>query len=412
MESRGGLTLVTVSTMKDTKESYITIYKDGFGVIKEKRQLDLTSSEDQIVQYLDVAQQIETDSLIVHGLEISEFNYDYDFIDQNKILNNYLDNTVYLYDKASNTKTECTLLSTKGGIVLENKHTKKIIINPSEELVLPKLPQGLISKPALIWKVKNVSEKEIGVSYITKGLNWTANYVLLLRENECKLVGWVNVSNTSGTTYENTKIKLVAGEANKPNYCRTYGLENSTTLKDHQDKKINYCSLTGIRYKKYYELEENNTTTYKAIIELDQHHRVFRDMLLPKGTVKVYREKKDDDSIEYLGEDIIEYSPDNPTLRLEILEPSDLVCKLDRIEHKRQGGYELEELVYRIRNYRKEDIRIKINSRTITNGTLIDSTHLFERSSSRQLELWLDIKANQQEIVSIKYKKERGLFAG
>ncbi|KDR95830.1 hypothetical protein SAMN02745945_02154 [Peptoclostridium litorale DSM 5388] len=77
---------------------------------------------------------------------MEEFNYDYDLVSREKFLEKYLDRSVYVYDKDEKKKTECRLLSTQGGIVLENAETKKILMNPAGEIILPELPGGLIVK--------------------------------------------------------------------------------------------------------------------------------------------------------------------------------------------------------------------------------------------------------------------------
>lgn len=49
-----------LSTATDTKDISLTIYNGGFGAIKEKRKVNLTGAETELV-FADVAQQIETE---------------------------------------------------------------------------------------------------------------------------------------------------------------------------------------------------------------------------------------------------------------------------------------------------------------------------------------------------------------
>ncbi len=102
-----------ISNAADTKELSLTIYNGGFGAVKETRAVSLTGAETELI-FADVAQQIETDSLLVEGLNILEFNYDYDLVDRDKLLKKYIDKEVYLKDRKTGEKKSCRLLSVEG----------------------------------------------------------------------------------------------------------------------------------------------------------------------------------------------------------------------------------------------------------------------------------------------------------
>ena len=53
------------------------------------------------------------------------------------------------------------------------------------------------------------------LSYLTPGLGWKADYVALYNESDSKIdvQGWVTLTNSSGTTYDNAQTLLVAGNA-------------------------------------------------------------------------------------------------------------------------------------------------------------------------------------------------------
>lgn len=170
-----------LSTATDTKEISLTIYNGGFGAVKETRALSLSGEETELV-FADVSQQIEADSLLVEGLNVLEFNYDYDLVDRGKLLQKYIDKEVYLIDRTKGDKKSCRLLSVEhnGRCVLEDSSTKEIYIDTQAELVLPSLPSGLIVKPALVWIIAPSAAESVKVSYLSQGFNWSANYVIEL----------------------------------------------------------------------------------------------------------------------------------------------------------------------------------------------------------------------------------------
>ena len=58
--------------------------------------------------------------------------------------------------------------------------------------------------------------KELQLSYLTGGLSWKADYVAELSGDDATLdlTGWVTLNNTSGTSYNNAHMQLVAGDIN------------------------------------------------------------------------------------------------------------------------------------------------------------------------------------------------------
>ena len=82
----------------------------------------------------------------------------------------------------------------------------------------PALPEGLLTKPSLVWQIdsQQAGDQETNVTYLTNGINWSADYVMLLNQDSTAfdLNGWVTLDNRSGATYTDAKLKLVAGDIN------------------------------------------------------------------------------------------------------------------------------------------------------------------------------------------------------
>lgn len=419
------------STMGDTKELSITIYNNDFGVVKEKRQISIDKGTD-VIQYLDVAQLIEIDSIIVDGVEVIELNYDYDLVSKEKLMEKYLGKTIILHDKEEKTKEQYRLLSVSGGLVLEKIDTKEIIINPQGQIILPKLPGELIVKPALIWRIKPSDNKNIKVSYITKGLNWTANYVVTLGEKDFVLAGWVNIENNSGTSYENTKLKLIAGEVRRiadydadeyiqeknicysaspsPNFVEEsfadyhmYSLENCTTLKNNQSKQINFFNAGSVAYQKYYEFGSHGEKA-EIILEFENDNDNGLGIPLPKGKIKVYKEDSKDGNLEFIGEDRISHTPKNERITLHIGEAFDVVCERDRIDYKKTDGYDYEEYEFKIRNHKDEEIQAKISHYIYGDWKMIHSSNEYIKENSNEIAYWVKVKADEEKIVKFKYR--------
>ncbi|MDE5413243.1 DUF4139 domain-containing protein [Alkalihalobacterium chitinilyticum] len=427
------------TTNEDCQKLSITIYNDGFGLVKEERKLYSTDAISE-VQYVDVAEKIETDSIIVSGLKVEEFNFDYDLVNQRKLLEKYLEQVVTVHDKERGDKTRVRLLSVTDGIIGEIVDTKEIIINPVGELILPSLPSGLMVKPALIWNIKpQWMNHEIKVSYLTKGIQWNGNYVLELQHNTFQLTGWVQINNQSGTTYNQAQLKLIAGEVNRVHDIRDfdhdehvvysqmsieeeaenfteksfadqqmYTLSRPVQLKNQQEKQINFLNIANGEYKKYYVVDRY-TEQPPIMIEMMNSKDNQMGIPLPKGKVKVYQEDESDQTLEFIGEDEIPHTPKDELVTLTIGKAFDIVT--DSKEKKRyraydfEGEYEYVDYEYVIKNKKDEPVMMKIEHSIYERWSqIMRSSHSYEQENTRQLVFWVEVPANQETIVSFTYE--------
>jgi hypothetical protein len=136
------------------------------------------------------------------------------------VLDRYVDKELTVIGKDGKSTTG-TLLSYDGGSLVLNRNPGIAIINRLEvrEIQFPELPGGLITKPTLVWQLDNAgaATREAQLSYLTGGLSWHAEYVAVVDADDKNLSwsGWVSLENTSGTSYPNVKLKLVAGDVNR-----------------------------------------------------------------------------------------------------------------------------------------------------------------------------------------------------
>ena len=423
-----------ISTCTDTKEVSLTIYNGGFGAVKEKRRIQVEET-DHTLMFADVAQMIETDSLIVEGINVLEFNYDFDLVDRDKLLRKYIDCEVYLKDRKSDERKKCRLLSVESGgrCVLENAESKEIYLDSQAELILPSLPSGLIVKPALVWKTDGKPTEEVQVSYLSGGFNWIANYVVELKNQCLNLTGWAEIENKSGMTFENVKIKLIAGDIKRikednrdleTHYyvCESavasqaeekaffdyhmYTLNNLTTLKDNQSKQI--CILSGnqIPFKQYYKLDLQEEKA-EIIVEISNSKAAGLGIAMPKGKIKFYKEDASDGSLEFIGEDEIDHTPQNEKIELAIGNAFDITFEFNEIDRKKSNGFEFYKYECLIRNHKDEDAEICFEPYVWGVWEMVNTTHPFNKKDGTQLEFRLSVAANNEVSVQYEYKVDR-----
>ncbi|MFD1039418.1 DUF4139 domain-containing protein [Virgibacillus byunsanensis] len=421
--------MVFKSISKETTDLAITVYNANFAVVKEKRDFRLYD-QDETIHYMNVSEQIETDSIIIKGLSIRELNFDHDLVDKHKLLKKYIDQTVYLYNPKIKLKVEYRLLSVDGGIILENTNTNEIVIDPEEEVILPKLPEGLIVKPSLIWKVRPQRTREIDVTYTTGGLQWNANYVIYLHEQSLDLTGWVLLENNTGSTFKDARLKLVAGDVNKttnlPNHStdyivydqvdadyafeeksfndyHLYTLQEKTTLKSNQEKQINLLDVSNIQYKKYYECEYGDDQV-NIILEFQNTKENQLGMPFPKGKVKVYSQDTDDGDLEFIGEDRISHTPKEEPIRLQLGQAFDIVCDSRETDSYREGKLEYYTFEYEIKNHKEQAISMKVKHPLRQKfSEIAETTHDYRKVDTRTIEFLVEVPANEKETIRFGY---------
>jgi hypothetical protein len=418
-----------ISTSDDSEQVTLTIYNDNFGAVKERRRMP-AMPRCSLISYMDVAARIETDSILVKGVDIIEMNYEYDLVNKSKLLEKYLDHTVYVRT-ASGSREAYRLLSVNHGILLEHTASKEIVLDPAGELILPSLPEGLIVRPALNWRIRPMDgERPIDVSYLTKGFAWTVNYVVSLQEDKLSLTGWVDIKNETGTTFPSARIKLIAGEVKRieapepPSYhpeilysrCaessisgfeekefadyHLYTLQGETTLKSEQSKQVRLFQAEDVPCRIYYEC----TTSAKRadiMVKFDNDEASQLGIPLPKGRIKVYQEDQSDGEHEFIGEDEIEHTPKNESVSLHIGEAFDIVLEHARTELKRVGrGHTAESHQVVFRNHKSASARIKL-SHTIYERFwhLSDTSHPYEKEGERGVVYWIDVPAGGETMV-------------
>src|SRR5262245_11844631 len=156
----------------------------GFAVVKETRAAKLAAGVGEL-KYTDVAQFIDPTTVSIVDLTdaataVVEQNFQFDLASPWKILDRYVDKEIgYVVEKdgAIVKQWKGTLLSSSqmtGQIVVQSADGLRFLSYGDPGIRLPSLPEGLITKPTLVWKL--ASEKggdhQVRTTYETKGITW------------------------------------------------------------------------------------------------------------------------------------------------------------------------------------------------------------------------------------------------
>jgi hypothetical protein len=415
------------STRNDQKDVMVTIYNGNLGLVKDTREVQLDAGTGE-VQFADVAARI--DPTTVHlksvtdpaGLKILEQNYEYDLLTSAKLMEKYVGKKVRLYQPGG-TYQEATLLSTDGPIYEING---QLHVGASGKVVLPALPENLVSRPTLVWLLQNAraARQRVEASYLTGGITWKADYVVIVDAADARadLIGWVTIDNKSGATYANAALKLVAGDINRardrgdvrPVMARAaatpateaasrafseetffeyhlYSLDGRTTVKDNQTKQLSLMTASGVAVDKHFIYSggvDYYRTTYSAPIakqkigvylELKNSKDKGLGLPLPKGRMRVYKADASG-SQQLVGEDWIDHTPRDEKLKIKMGDAFDVVGERVQRDWRKIASnvYEVEWEI-KLRNHKKENITVEVFEPMPGDWEVIRTTHPHEK---------------------------------
>jgi hypothetical protein len=440
------LPFIILSAQESNQKSVaITVYNNNLGVVKDVRTINITKGISQI-KLTDVAQYIDPTSVHI-GIdgEILEQNFQYDLVSMDKILKKYLDKNIQLV----NTKGELiegVLLTANGNqIVLQKKDGGLLMLPDTREyqVSVSALPEGLITKPTLLWLVNSSKsgKQDVEVSYQTAGMNWHAEYVAVLNKDDDKLDlnSWVSIENNSGATYNNAKLKLVAGDVNliQPQYNRRlykgetlmamdgrpapqfeekeffeyhiYNLQRKTTIRNNETKQISLFEAADVKANKKYYYKgrnyygNNSNNKVSVILEFENDKSNNLDIPIPKGKVRVY--KSDGDALEFIGEDLIDHTSKNEKVKLKIGDAFDIVVTDTQMENKKitQRVYE-QTYVITIKNKKDEDIVVDVERNMGLNWSILNSSLDFEKLNAQNILFKVAVKANGESVLKFRVR--------
>lgn len=404
----------------------LTVYNQNLSLVREQRSVTLGSGINYVV-VPDIPSTIDGTSLHFRSLldpaavRILEQNYQYDLVNQGKLLEKYLGKEIEFIRLNEETKREYVVRGTllaagfggRGGLVAGIDG--KVELDPSGRISLPALPEGLILKPRLRWMVDNArsGRHDVELSYLAGGLSWSADYVALLNEDDSglDLTGWVTLTNNSGTTFRNAGLKLVAGDVNvvrdamvlngraakafamesgAPQFEQTelfeyklYTLQRKTDLNASETKQIELVSGRDVKAEKMFVYDGIadqwrywwNNPSYRNQQSFGQQSNTkvgifvsFRNekakglgIPLPKGKVRVY--KKDGDGKEqFVGEDRIDHTPKDEEVRLYLGNAFDIVGERAQTDFRSyaDGKVVEETITIKVRNHKEESVTVMV----------------------------------------------------
>jgi hypothetical protein len=420
----------------------VTVYNQNRAVVRDVRKLELKSGV-STVSFKDVAARIDPTTVSFRPvkdpdkLQILEQNFEYDLASSQTILDKYVDQDIrVLMDKGQ--LYHGRLLNAGGDIVMEDAATGEVKIVRRESVQnfeFPKLPEGLITRPTLVWMVDNKgSEKQdVEVSYMTDGVNWHAEYVAVTDADDkaLDLSGWVSIENQSGITYQGAKLKLVAGDVNvlrpqkllragmaedsqvqvlaaAPQFeeksffeYHLYALQRKTTLQNNQTKQIALFPSASTKTEKLFVYDGSRDATKVAVrLEFKNSKADGLGLPLPKGRVRVYK-RDSDGSLEFIGEDDIDHTPADEKIRLSLGNAFDISGERVQKDSKKTGNRSRQDVIeIKLRNHKKDAVLITAVEHFWGDWKIDQTTFPFVKKDASSAEFKVPVPSDGESLLT------------
>lgn len=421
----------------------LTVYNDDLALVKETRNFILEKGVNRVT-LTGVPSSIDATSVhfkpLAGDVFLHEQNYDYDLVSRKKLLAKYIGKEITIRDEAE--EKQVRLLSVGDGLVVDYAGT--VLLNPPGNVELPSLPGGLLLKPTLEWMLEAAKAVETSgeISYTTSGFSWSADYILLLddRDKFADLEGWVTMENTSGASFVNAKLKLLAGKihrAPRPKtremfeahvYClkpgpvfeeerfseyHLYTLQRPATILNAQTKQLSLLEGRNVAIYKTYILGYHDKV--KAHIAFKNTEENHLGIPLPAGRLRVFKRDKEG-SPQLAGEDAIGHTAVGEWIQMELGDCFDVVGKMKCTSHTdlKNGFQSSYEVV--IRNHKDEDIEV-IVPHHLPNGInwrMLEHSLPYRTISASEVRFILPVTSNGESKLTFSYecwmevKKEAG----
>ena len=378
------------STLADQQEVAVTIYNENLALIKDQRKLQLKRGASNLA-FRDVSARMRPETALMRStsapgsVSVLEQNFDFDLLTPQKLLEKYVGRNVSIIRTNTATGQETTeqaqVLSANEGVVL--KIGNRIETGIPGRIIYSDVPANLRDRPTLVMALDNTGaqQQDLELSYLTGVLAWKADYVVELNAAEDKLdiSGWVTLTNTSGATYRNAKLQLVAGDVNQVAPAmqgrvlamapapammakagnemveeslfeyHLYTLTRPTTIAENQTKQVSLLSASGVPVRKELLLKGNDyyyQSSYGDLgqklkvgvfVEFDNKEAAQLGMPLPKGIVRVYKKDRAGNA-QFIGEDKVDHTPKNETVRLKLGDAFDVTADKKQTDFKKLSG--------------------------------------------------------------------------
>jgi hypothetical protein len=471
----------------------LTIYNQNFAVVRETIPLELKEGLNE-VKFADITVHLEPESVILRDpsgttrLQILEQNFRNDPVNQQMMLSLFegreIDFLVREPEKPDRvvkgrvirsgyTPHNPAALRRYGDAYYQSQRTMAAdtaepIIEVGGQLqfnlpgmpVFPALTDQSILRPELSWQLQSSRSGKVDAElcYVSGGMSWAADYNLVAPHNGGKLdlIGWVTMDNQSGKSFDNARIKLMAGDVSKLkkdeeitlraaamseladaadapvteksfDEYHLYTLQRPTSLRDRQTKQVEFVRASGVDSERLYvydgasidwsrwrgydpaSLRQNDTlgtesnTKVRVMREFKNSNENGLGIPLPKGRLRFYQ-RDEDGQLEFVGENAIDHTPKDETVRVYVGNAFDIVGERKRTAFQvdNANNWADESFEITLRNRKKESVEVRVVEHLFrwVNWQIREPSDAFTKLDAQKIEFRVKLKPDEEKTLT------------
>jgi hypothetical protein len=439
----------------------------GYALVRTERDVQLGTGRSQL-RFTDVAALIDPTTVTFTSLtdsaaRVLEQNFQFDLVSTDKLLLKYIDRPLTAERNAANGgggSVSGTLLSSVDGLVLRGSDGTLTALRDYSALRFGELPGGLITRPTLLWDITSPrgGTQRARVTYQTGGITWWADYNLIFNAGKdantgsVDLSAWVSIINQSGASFGESRLKLIAGDVHRApaaprpevmmaasrakvaddggfaeqsfDEFHLYTLGRRTTLPNNSTKQIElfdqakkvpakrllvlsnalqYFGTGRFEDPNFPATGENKVDSY---LEFRNDKASGLGLPLPAGRIRVSRLDAADDSLEFIGEDVIDHTPRDETVRVKLGSAFDVVGERKQVDFRidSRARWIEEEIEVEVRNHKDEDVEVQVREFLFrwSNWNILSSSQAFNKEDARTVVFPVKVPKNSNR--TVKYR--------
>jgi hypothetical protein len=400
----------------------ITIYNNDLALVQDLRQIAIPAGRSR-QEFADVSARIraETVSFSAPDTAIAEQNFDYDLLSPAKLMEKAVGRTVTIVRVNPATGAEvresAKVLAANGGVVVQIGTRIEVLRDDGlpVRVIFDKVPENLRARPTLsvTLESRRAGTRPAKLTYLTPGLAWKSDYVALFDEIAGKIdvQGWITLTNSSGTTYTNADVLMVAGAPNDGNSYNgnyrsyrppgsgelvragtqsgprprlgdyyLYPLPQRTTIADAQTKQVSFLDVQGAAASKAYHFTVGWMQTVEpaasvaTVLNFTNSRAGGLGTQLPAGTIRVYI-RDSQGTPQFIGESAIGHTPMGSEIAIRTGEAFDVRVKSAVTRREKITRDEWEKTArYRITNGAGETRVVEVETNPVFSRTTMTYT--------------------------------------
>jgi len=428
------LPLMGSASAQNTSEgTELTIYSQNIALVRESITMDLQEGIN-VVNVTGVASRIDPGSVILedpeqNGTYIIEQQFSTDNATVTRLLQNNLGREITVTDEAGNSYTGILLSHENDRIVIDSSGNIITFMDPSR--IEFETSGDILAGPALTWQIYSpeAGSRTLLMSYLTEDINWEANYIVKLTDNESQasIDGWATIDNQAGTSFNDARIKLIAGDVRRvsggvdPEYAtdqavseqapeqfseeslfeyHIYTLNRSTNLRDGETKQISLLSERDVPVEREYLFESSMSDSIKVMMSTENTEPNGLGIPLPGGIVSTYAEDSDG-MLQFVGEDEIRHTAIGQEVRMFVGYAFDITGEKTQTDYQSLGeSAERRSYSINLTNQKPEDVNVTVVENIYGDWEITNSSHNYTKVDAFTAEFDVGVPADGEETLT------------